>query len=96
MVYKYCLFLRNPNSHYLAHKIPEFSPPRNNSTRTSLQHNFYCFTIVLHAHLRLHTRMMMNIYIYITATGSTPDGSSTVHIYTQHTEYTERNIQTTQ
>jgi hypothetical protein len=27
-----------------------------------------------------------------TAVGLTPGGSSTVHIYTQHTEYRERNI----
>jgi hypothetical protein len=30
--------------------------------------------------------------IYLTAIGLTPDGSGTVHIYTQYTEYRELNI----
>jgi acetoacetate decarboxylase len=36
--------------------------------------------------------MMKMIMRYLTEVGLTPSGSSTVHIYTQHTEYRERNI----
>jgi hypothetical protein len=36
-------------------------------------------------------------YMYLTAIGLTPGGSSTVHIYTkQYTEYRERNIHNNQ
>jgi hypothetical protein len=37
-------------------------------------------------------KLALILYIYLTAVGLTPGGSSTVHIYTQHTEYRERNI----